>query len=123
MILLRNDSHPGNLFTQKQNEQDGTAAKYLGQLVRKLYGSLRRIDSQYEIRSTWDFRERTSASSLINPISETAKPFKRFMSTTTMRKMKATNRMELIGLVVKGMSLNSSSPTNIPIVLVKHVAG
>ena len=123
VILLRNVSQPGNLLTQKQKEQDGTAAKNLGQLVRKLYGSFRRIDSQYDMRSTWDFIERTSASSLINPMSDTAKPFRRFMRTTTMRKMKATNKMVLMGLAVKGMSLNSSSPTNIPIVLVKQDAG
>ena len=53
-------------------------------------------------------------------MSETAKPLSRFIKTTTMKKMKAMNMIVLIGLFVKGMSLNSNSPTNMAIDLVKQ---
>lgn len=72
------------------------------------------------MRSTWDFRERTSASSLMMVMSETAKPFNRFINTTTMKKTNAMNMMVLMGLEVNGMSLNSSSPTNIARDLVRQ---
>ena len=55
-----------------------------GQLERNPKGSPRRRLSMYEMVSTRDTADTTSAFSRIMPVSLTARPFSRFISTTTV---------------------------------------